>query len=94
MGSPVFKHASGEPITPNTVSHLFATRAKQHGVQITLHGLRHTTATVALEAGIHPKVVSERLGHSTVGFTLGVYTHALPTLQLEAAERLDRLLVG
>ena len=53
--------------------------------QIRLHGLRHTHATPALQAGIHPKVVSERLGHATISITLDTYSHAIPAMQEEAA---------
>ena len=52
---------------------------------IRLHDLRHTHATLALQAGIHPKVVSERLGHATVSITLDTYSHAIPAMQEEAA---------
>lgn len=54
--------------------------------RITLHGLRHTWATLALEQGIHPRVVQERLGHSTIAITLGIYSHVSPTLHDEAAQ--------
>ena len=47
--------------------------------------LRHTHATLALQAGIHPKVVSERLGHATISITLDTYSHAIPAMQEEAA---------
>jgi integrase len=46
---------------------------------------RHTHATLALQAGVQPKVVSERLGHATVSITLDTYSHAIPALQEEAA---------
>ena len=49
------------------------------------HGLRHTWATLALQAGIHPKVVSERLGHSTISITLDTYSPVMPGLDVEAA---------
>ena len=52
---------------------------------------RHTHATMALEAGIHPKIVSERLGHSTVALTLDIYSHALQHMQHEAAEAIAPL---
>lgn len=51
-----------------------------------LKGLRHTWATLALERGIHPRVVQERLGHSTIAITLGIYSHVAPTLHDEAAQ--------
>jgi integrase len=53
--------------------------------QIRLHDLRHTHATLALQADIHPKVVSERLGHDTVSITLDTYSDAIPAMQEEAA---------
>ena len=62
--------------------------------RIRLHDLRHTHATLALAAGIHPKVVSERLGHSTVAFTMDVYSHAIPSMEAEAAEAIANLVRG
>lgn len=61
---------------------------------IRLHDLRHTHATLLLRAGVHPKIVSERLGHSKVSITLDVYSHAVPTLQREAATKLASLVYG
>lgn len=59
--------------------------------KLSLHGLRHTHATLALRAGVHPKVVSERLGHASVSFTLDVYTDALPDMQETAAGMVSAL---
>ena len=61
--------------------------------RLTIKGLRHTWATLALEAGIHPKIVQERLGHSTVGITLNIYSHTNPTLHAEAAEQIAGLVL-
>jgi integrase len=58
---------------------------------IRLHDLRHTHATLALQAGIHPKVVSERLGHAAVAITLDTYSHAIPAMQEEAAVKIAGL---
>ena len=58
---------------------------------IRLHDLRHTHATLMLKAGIHPKIVSERLGHASISITLDTYSHVLPGLQKAAAEKFDRL---
>jgi hypothetical protein len=58
---------------------------------IRLHDLRHTHATLALQAGIHPKVVSERLGHATISITLDTYSHAIPAMQEEAAALIAEL---
>ena len=59
--------------------------------RIRLHDLRHTWATLALEAGIHPKVVSARLGHSSVQITLDVYSHVTDRVDRDAAENVARL---
>lgn len=56
------------------------------------HDARHTVATLLLSSGVHPKVVSEMLGHSTVAITLDVYSHATPTMHRQAARILDGLL--
>jgi integrase len=56
------------------------------------HDLRHSSATLALQAGINPKVVQERLGHSDISLTLGTYSHVLPSMQEEAAQKLEELL--
>src|SRR5258708_9536917 len=59
---------------------------------IRVHDLRHTAATILLTAGIHPKVVQEMLGHSTIGATLDIYSHVAPTLHSEAAAHFDFVL--
>jgi integrase len=61
--------------------------------RIRLHDLRHGWATLALQQGIHPKVVSEVLGHSTIAITQDTYSHAIPTMQ-ETAVELVAPLVG
>jgi integrase len=58
---------------------------------VPFHALRHTAATLALEAGVNPKVVQERLGHSSITLTLDTYSHAVPTLGRDAAARGDAL---
>lgn len=59
--------------------------------QIRFHDLRHTWATLALQAGVHPKVVSEQLGHATVSITLNVYSHVLPGMSESAVEHVAAL---
>jgi integrase len=59
---------------------------------IRFHDLRHTHATMALQSNVHPKVVSERLGHSSISLTLDTYSHAIPAMQEEAAERVAGML--
>jgi len=53
------------------------------------HYLWHSAATILLVAGVHPKVVQELLGHSSIAMTLDVYSHVLPSMQQEAAKRMD-----
>jgi len=76
----------GTPYHPEVVSRYFRQAVKEAKLPtIRPHDLRHTHATLALRAGIHPKVVSERLGHATVSITLDTYSHAIPAMQEEAA---------
>jgi len=56
------------------------------------HDLRQSAATILLVAGVHPKVVQERLGHSTIAMTLDVYSHVLSSMEQEAAGKIDNLL--
>jgi integrase len=64
----------------------------QRPATITFHTLRHTCASLLLAQGIHPKVVQEMLGHSSVAITMDLYSHVTPSLQTEAAQRLDAIL--
>ena len=90
----VFTEEEGEPYHPERVSTLFTQAAKRaHLRPIRLHDLRHSYATLALSAGVHPKVVSERLGHANIGITLDVYSHCVPSLCEEAACRVAALVV-
>jgi len=63
-------------------------KAKQ-GLEIRFHDLRHTHATQLLKVGVHPEVVSERLGHASIGITLDTYSHVMPGMQEDAAEKID-----
>lgn len=91
-GELVFCHPDGRNLHPGETTKHFLALVDASGLpRIRLHDLRHTHATLALQAGVHPKIVSERLGHSSIAFTLEVYSHALPTLQEEAAARIAAL---
>ena len=69
----------GQPYHPEVVSRCFRQAVKKAMLpMIRPHDLRHTHATLALQAGIHPKVVSERLGHASISITLDTYSHAIP----------------
>src|SRR5665648_413832 len=63
--------------------------AARRQIECRFHDLRHTHATQLLKAGVHPKVVSERLGHASIGITLNTYSHVMPGMQKEAAEKID-----
>ncbi len=82
------RREDGVPYAPDYVTRAFREAVARAGLpRIRLHDLRHTWASLALAAGVNPKVVSERLGHATVSFTLDTYSHVMPGLQEDAAER-------
>ena len=86
----VFSYPDGAPLPPNSVTKAFHKLAKSLGLSnIRLHDLRHTHATLMLRQGVHTKVVSERLGHSSVAITLDTYSHVLPGIQAAAARQFD-----
>ena len=89
----VFTDFDGSPLAPDWLSKDFCGLVRAHGLpQLTFHGLRHAFATLGLKAGISPKVVSEALGHSSVGITLDIYSHVLPNMQNELSEAVANLL--
>ena len=89
----VFARADGRPYHPERLSRTFKAQVRAAGITpIRLHDLRHTWATLALQAGIPAKIVQDRLGHSTVAITLNIYSHVTPHLQEDAALKVARLL--
>jgi len=89
----VFTRIDGDPIQPDSVTKMFARIAERAKIRpITFHGLRHTDATDLLRAGVHPKIASERLGHASIAITMDTYSHAIPGLQEDAAQRIDAAL--
>jgi integrase len=91
----VFPTVEGAWRLPGSITATFERTVRAAPVpRIRLHDLRHTHATLLLRAGINPKVVSERLGHSSVAFTLDTYAHIMPGMQPEAAEKLADLVWG
>ena len=87
----IFARPDGTPWPPDKFSCAFAALMRRRGFKgLRFHDLRHTHASQLLKEGVHPKVVSERLGHASVAFTLDTYSHVLPGIQKEAAERIDR----
>jgi integrase len=86
----VFCHLDGRPLRPNTVTRAWTNLAAHAGLKvIRLHDARHTHASIMLKQGIHPKIVQERLGHSSIQITLDIYSHLAPGLQDAAAKRFD-----
>lgn len=96
----VFPREDGSERKPDSVSRRFgvlrdrAIEAKVLNKRITLHGLRHTHASIALLLGVHVKVVSERLGHSDPAFTMRTYQHLLPSMQRDAATAIASMVRG
>lgn len=86
----VFSTPIGTPIDPSNLRLAWRRITEAAGVSsLRFHDLRHVHASLLLAQGVHPKIVSERLGHSGIGITMDTYTHVLPTLQKEAAELFD-----
>ena len=90
----IFTTENGGPVSErNLVQRHFKPILKLAGLpDIRLYDLRHTAATLALSAGVPPKVVSEQLGHASAAFTLDVYSHVLPHMQEAAAAKVEELL--
>lgn len=88
----VVMQADATPLQPNSITHAVTLFMKKRGSKVRLHGLRHSHATHMLAAGVHPKIASERLGHSKVGITLDLYSHVLPGMQEGAASQVDAMM--
>jgi integrase len=82
----------GEPIQPRSLTHAMSKFLE--GWNMTLHRLRHSHASHMLAANVHPKIVQERLGHSSIGITIDIYSHLMPNIQSEAAAAVDAALRG
>ena len=96
-GELVFTSIDGEPAHMGHIAKSpFKDAVKRAGIKksLRLYDLRHTHATLLLLAGVHPKIVSERLGHSSIQITLDTYSHVLPGMGKESAEKLDAMLFG
>ena len=91
----VFCRVDGGLLHPGDFSRAFNRHIRRLGLRpIRLHDLRHGWATLALAAGIHPKVVQERLGHADIGITLDTYSHVTASLHTEAAEQVAAMIFG
>jgi integrase len=89
----VFCTLTGTHLRPNHVVDEFKKILKRTGLPaIRFHDLRHSTATLLLSLGVHAKVVQEMLGHTQISMTLDIYSHVLPSMQVDAVHRLNDLL--
>lgn len=89
----VFCAHSGAPLSASSAIKTFHRVLAKAGLpQVRIHDLRHTAATLLLGQGVHPKVVQELLGHSTITLTLDTYSHVTPTMQAQAATQMDAVL--
>ena len=94
----VFAQENGLPIVPSALSRRFARLAAQAGLPDLrprpFHGLRHTYATLALEAGVPIEIVSKRLGHASIAITADLYQHVTKSVDRDAAEAVAGLILG
>jgi integrase len=91
----VFAEPDGSPVHPDRFRERFEYRVARSGLpRVRFHDLRHTYATLALQAGVHAKVVSGILGHANIGITLDIYSHAIPAMEESAAETIAALVFG
>jgi hypothetical protein len=84
----VFTDTSGQPVHPHAISQAFERIVIRAG----LHDVRHAHATLLAQAGVHPKVVSERLGHANAKFTIETYQHVMPSMQADAVAVIEGLM--
>jgi integrase len=88
-------HPDGRPVHPDTITDRFNKLVDRAGVKrIRLHDVRHTYATVSLDAGVNPKIVSDRIGHANMAYTLALYTHPSTGKDRAAAESIAGVLLG
>jgi integrase len=89
----VFDRGGGIPMLLLSVSHRFSKCADAIGLgDVRFHDLRHAYATRLLERGVHPKVVSEALGYSSISITMDTYSHVMPSMSQVAADVIDAVL--
>ncbi|MDQ6949552.1 MAG: site-specific integrase [Actinomycetota bacterium] len=91
----VFTNLRGGPVESGEINRTLTRCLQRVGLpHIRVHDLRHTVASILLESGVHPKIVQELLGHSTIRLTLDTYSHLTPALHQEAARTMDRVIAG
>lgn len=89
----IYNLRNGGTVFPANLTKAYMNDVKKSGLpHIPFHSLRHTHATMLIEKNVNVKVISERLGHSKIGVTLDVYSHVLPSMQQEVADKLDEII--
>ena len=88
----VVTQADGSEYQPRSLTHAISTFLKGRGSAVRLHGLRHSHASHLLAENIHPKIVQERLGHSSIAISMDIYSHLMPNMQADAAAKIDAAL--
>lgn len=89
----VFTTSIGTPLMGGDVTKRFQAALKAAGLpRLRFHDLRHGCASLLLAQGVHPRVVMEQLGHSTIALTMNVYSHVIPAAMRDAADRMDAML--
>ncbi|HEV8340590.1 MAG TPA: site-specific integrase [bacterium] len=89
----VFRSRAGGPISPDAIDAAFRRHLALAGLpEIRFHDLRHTHASLLIAAGVHPKAIQARLGHSSITVTMDRYGHLMPSAFAGVGERLDALL--
>ena len=90
----VIRQEDGSPMLPDSMTRKWSRFLKDNDLpHIRLHDLRHSNATALIQAGVNPRVVQQRLGHSDVNITLNTYTHVLPEMDIDAAAKLDAIML-
>lgn len=90
----VIRQEDGSPLQPDSMTRKWSRFLKDNNLpHIRLHDLRHSNATALIQAGVNPRVVQQRLGHSDVNITLNTYTHVLPEMDIDAAAKLDAIML-
>lgn len=90
-----FTNLHGGPVESGEINRALTRALERAGLpHIRVHDLRHTVASILLESGVHPKIVQELLGHSTIRLTLDTYSHLTPGLHQQAAQTMDLVLAS
>lgn len=91
----LLSHPDGEPYNPSSIRNWWMRFLKRHELRyINPHALRHTSATLLINQGVHPKIISERLGHSDIKITMNTYGHALKKADKAATDKMDSIFSG